>query len=134
MPISFTWDINPVALLALAGGAVTVVAFWIRSSDVAARANALAEAAEKEVREARRIADDACRLAKAAMNCAEKAHEKLTYVQAQFAAYRETQAGQLVSREVLREAESRLGAAIDRLGDRLDSLVKELVVSRREPK
>ncbi len=74
----------------------------------------------------------ACRLSRASN--AEKAHEKLTYLQAQFAAYRETQAGQLVSREVLREAESRLGAAIDRLGDRLDSLVKELVVSRREPK
>jgi hypothetical protein len=42
--------------------------------------------------------------------------------------------GRWLTREVLREAESRLGAAIDRLGDRLDSLVKELVVSRREPK
>ncbi len=42
--------------------------------------------------------------------------------------------GRWLTSEVLREAESRLGAAIDRLGDRLDSLVKELVVSRREPK
>jgi hypothetical protein len=55
-------------------------------------------------------------------------------MQAQFACYRETQAGQLVSRDVLREAESRPGAAIDRLGDQLDSLVKELVVSWRDPK
>ena len=53
---------------------------------------------------------------------------------AQFEAHWETQAGQLVSREVLREAESRLGTAIGRLGDRLDSLVRELVVNRREPK
>ncbi len=134
MPVNFTWDINPVALAALAGGAVTVVAFWIRSSDVAARANALAESVEKEVREARRVADDACRVAKTALDEAQKAHDRISTLQAAMAAYREVQAERLVSREVLREVEDRLGGHIERLGDRLDSLVKELVISRHGPR
>lgn len=133
VPVNFTWDVNPVALLALLGGAVTVIAFWIRASDVAASAKRLAEVTEKEAREARKVADEACRVAKIAQEEAAKSHERISTLQAAIAAYREVQAERLVSREVLREVEDRLAGSIDRLGDRLDSLVKELVTGRHNP-
>lgn len=129
-PINFTWDINPVALLALVGGAVTVIAFWLRSSDVALRANQLAETVATEVREARRVADAAERKAAVAQEAAERTAQSLEILKAALSAYRETQAERLVSREILREVEDRLASSIERMGDRLDSLLRELLVKR----
>jgi hypothetical protein len=53
-------------------------------------------------------------------------------LQAAPTAYRETQSERLVSREVLREVEDRLPRAIEKLGDRLDSLVREMIKHRKE--
>lgn len=67
------------------------------------------------------------RKTRAAAEDARLAHEKIALLQSALSAYRETQAERLVSREVLREVEDRLTGAIEKLGDRLDNLVKELV-------
>lgn len=113
MPVSFTWEFNPASVIALIGGAATVVAFWLRSSDVAKQSL-------QEARDAQKRAD--------------QAHESIALLQAAISSYREVQAERLVSREVLREVEDRLAGSIDRLGDRLDNLVKELVMGdRRRP-
>lgn len=109
MPLTFTWDINPATLLAIGAAAWAVVRFWLRSSDEAARA------LDKAV---------------AALRRADDAHESLNILQAAMSAYRETQAERLVSREVLREVEDRLAGSIEKLGDRLDALVKELIGHR----
>lgn len=74
----------------------------------------------------------ACREAREAKELAASAHEKVALLQAALTAYRETQAERLVSREVLREVEDRLTGAIEKLGDRLDKLVQELISSRRD--
>jgi predicted transcriptional regulator len=63
----------------------------------------------------------------------EKTAERLNVLAAAFSAYRETIAERYISREVMREVEDRLSAAIenlartsaaaiDRLGDRLDQV------------
>ena len=44
------------------------------------------------------------------------------------------QAERLVSREVLRDLEDRMGGHIKSLVDRLDSLVRELVINRHGPR
>jgi hypothetical protein len=77
-------------------------------------------------------ADAACREAREAMALANAAHEKVALLQAALTAYRETQAERLVSREVLREVEDRLTGAIDRLGDRFDTLLREVIKHRKE--
>jgi hypothetical protein len=76
-------------------------------------------------------AEEACREARNAMAAANAAHEKIALLQAALTAYRETQAERLVSREVLREVEDRLTGAIDRLGDRFDGLLREVIKQRR---
>lgn len=75
-------------------------------------------------------AEAACREAREALASANAAHEKVALLQASLTAYRETQAERLVSREVLREVEDRLTGAIDRLGDRFDSLLREVIKHR----
>ncbi len=75
---------------------------------------------------------EACREAGEAKDAANAAHEKVALLQAALTAYRETQAERLVSREVLREVEDRLTGAIDRLGDRFDGLLREVIKQRRE--
>jgi hypothetical protein len=72
-------------------------------------------------------AEESQRLANAAAEDARLAHEKIALLQSAVNAYQLTQAERLVSREVLREVEERLAGAIEKLGDRLDSLVKELM-------
>ncbi|MCB5173628.1 hypothetical protein [Microvirga lenta] len=77
-------------------------------------------------------AEAACREAREALASAHAAHEKVALLQAALTAYRETQAERLVSREVLREVEDRLTGAIDRLGDRFDGLLREVIKQRKE--
>jgi hypothetical protein len=69
---------------------------------------------------------------------ADKAHKKIAILQATMNAHQVTQAERLVSREVLREVEERLSGSIDnlgarfeRLGEKLDSFVKELISHRK---
>lgn len=78
------------------------------------------------------VAEEACREAREAKDSAGSAHEKVALLQAALTAYRETQAERLVSREVLREVEDRLTGAIDRLGDRFDHLLREVIKHRSE--
>jgi hypothetical protein len=111
MPISFTSDVNPVTLLAVATALVTVIRFWLSSSH-------MAEEARKE--------------AEACLRCAEDAHHKIQLLQAAIHAREVMQAERLVSREVLREVENRLAESIERLGDRLDDLFREVVTPRRD--
>src|SRR3712207_2579048 len=109
MPISFTSDVNPVTLVAVVTALVTVIRFWLSSSH-------MAEEARKET--------EAC------MKCAKDAHHKVELLQAAIHAREVTQAERLVSREVLREVESRLAESIERLGDRLDNLFREMAARR----
>ena len=111
MPVSFTTDVNPVTLLALGTAIVAMIRFWLRASTVA-------EEARKEA--------DAC------MKCAKDAHQRIELLQAAIHARDVMQAERLVSREILREVESRLAESIERLGDRLDNLFREMVTPRRD--
>jgi len=110
MPISFTSDVNPVTLVAVLTALVTVIRFWLSASH-------MAEDARKEA---------------ACMKCAKDAHHKVELLQAAIHAREVMQAERLVSREVLREVENRLAESIERLGDRLDSLFREVVTLRRD--
>ncbi len=112
--MNFTWDINPATLLAIVGGFVAVLKF---------------------VLEARAKAEDACK--KAVEAC-----EKIAIIQGSIAAYRETQAERLFSREVLREVEARLAhsnreseerlaGAIKALGERLDRTVERVLNGKK---
>ena len=111
MPISFTTEFNPVELIAAGASLVAVIRFWLHSSH-------LAEEARKE--------------AEACMKCAKDAHQRIELLQAAIHAREVTQAERLVSRKVLSEVESRLAESIERLGDRLDNLFRELVTLRRD--
>lgn len=110
MPITFTWDFNPATLLSIGIAALAVIRFALKASEDAHSARRIAEVAQRR---------------------ADTAHDAVQALQASLAAYREVQAERLVSREVLREVEERLTSSIDRLGDRLDTLVKELVAQSR---
>ena len=111
MPFSFTSEVNPVTLLALGTALVAVIRFWLHSSHVA---------------------EEARRGAEACMKCAQEAHQKVELLQAAIHAREVMQAERLVSREVLREVESRLAESIDRLGDRLDNLFREMATHSRD--
>lgn len=65
--------------------------------------------------------------AAAALAQAKDASEKTTLMSTSFALYREQVARDYIHREVMREVEDRLTAAIDRLGDRLDRFVEAAV-------
>lgn len=106
----FNWEINPATLLGLAVATLGIVRYCLTAENMA---KAAAKAADE--------AADSARLA----------HEKIALLQSAMSAYRETQAERLVSREVLREVEDRLTGAIEKLGDRLDSLVKEMITHRQ---
>jgi CRP-like cAMP-binding protein len=73
------------------------------------------------------VAEAALREAQDVRNLAQSAHEKITFLTAALSAHQVTQAERLVSREVLRQVEDRLADAIQRLGDRFDDILKELV-------
>ena len=111
MPVSFTSEINPVTLLALGTALTAVIRFWLYSSHVA-------EEARKD--------------AEACMKCAQEAHQKMELLQAAIHAREVMQAERLVSREVLREVENRLAESIERLGDRLDNLFREMATLPRD--
>jgi adenylyl- and sulfurtransferase ThiI len=110
MPVNFTTDVNPVTLLAAATSLIAVVRFWLHASQVAEEA---------------RKASEAC------MKCAKDAHQRIELLPAAIHARDITQAERLVSREVLREVEGRLAESIERLGDRLDNLFREVITLRR---
>lgn len=94
----------------LASAGTTILAFWIRFSDRISKAEAHAEAAEDAAKEAKSIALEA--------------HDKLAVQTAAFALYREQVAREYIHREVMREVEDRLTAAIERLGDRMDRVLE----------
>jgi hypothetical protein len=99
------WQII-VAVLTVGGVAVAIVRFWLNSAE-------RAETALQEAKDVRLLA--------------QSAHDKIGALTSAIAAYREIQAEKLVSREVLREVEERLAAAIDKLGDRFDDILQKLV-------
>jgi biopolymer transport protein ExbB/TolQ len=110
--VQVEWTLNAVSLIAIATAGLTALKAWYDG-------NAKAE--------------QACRLAREAQQAADKAHEKIAMLQAAISSYREIQAERLVSREVLREVEDRLAGAIDNLGNRLDTLVRELLKIGKVP-
>jgi hypothetical protein len=83
--------------------ALGIIGFWMTLSARLAKA----EAAAIEAR------DDA-----------KEANGKATLLSASFALYREQIAREYIHREVMREVEDRLTAAIERLGDRLDRVLE----------
>lgn len=103
--MTFTWEINPATWLAIGASVIAIIRFWLKASDEAQRAMERAEEALKR---------------------ADMAHESLIMLQGSFSAYREIQAKETVSRDVLIEVEARFMSAIDRLGDRIDALFKEI--------
>lgn len=95
------WVVPTVSICTVAVG---LVVFWIDVRNRAATAEAKADAALTE---------------------AKKAQDMVSALQAAIAVYREMQAERLVSRDILREVEERLGKAIALLGDRLDGVLRE---------
>ena len=119
--MNFTWDVNPATLLSVGIALVAVIKFWLTSSATAAEAKKEAEACMKCAREAH-----------ARIEAVQKdGHTRIELLQAAIHAKEITQAERLVSREVLREVENRLAESIERLGDRLDNLLREMVTHRR---
>lgn len=98
-------------LLGICVSAGSVITFWMNFSNRIVEANAKAEKASS-------AADDAKKDAK-------EASEKATLLSAAFGLYREQIAREYIHREVMREVEDRLTAAIERLGDRLDRVLEQ---------
>jgi len=109
--MQFNWEISFATVFMIGGAALGIIRFLIAAEQ-------RAQAAEKRAISAEEKAD--------------KAHEKIAILQASVNAYQVTQAERLVSREVLREVEERLAGSIEKLGDRLDSLLREVIQQRRE--
>lgn len=114
--MQFSWDINLSTIFMIGGTALGLIRFWIAAEQKAIQADKRAADAEAK---------------------ADKAHEKIAILQATMNAHQVTQAERLVSREVLREVEERLSGSIDqlgarfeRLGEKLDGFVKELISHR----
>lgn len=87
------------AISALAGFGISFSVFWLTFGGRIGKAET--EAAE-------------------ALNQAKEANDKVAIQTAAFSLHREHVAREYIHREVMREVEDRLTAAIDRLGDRLD--------------
>jgi hypothetical protein len=114
--MQFNWEVNLATVFMIAGTALAIIKFWLNAEQKA-------NLAEKRATEAADKAD--------------KAHEKIAILQATMNAHQVTQAERLVSREVLREVEERLSGSIDqlgarfeKLGEKLDGFVKELISHR----
>ncbi|MEZ0169953.1 hypothetical protein [Microvirga sp. TS319] len=114
--MQFNWDINLSTIFMIGASALALIRFWIQAEQKANQAEKRAIIAEEK---------------------ADKAHEKIAILQASVNAYQVTQAERLVSREVLREVEERLSGSIDqlggrfeKLGEKLDGFVKELLHHR----
>lgn len=97
-----TWGAIAVAV----GSMISIITFWTRYSDRITKAEAAAKAAKDIAEEAKKDAHEAS--------------EKLAILAASFSLYREQVAKEYIHREVMREVEDRLTAAIDRLGSRFD--------------
>jgi len=109
--MQISWDINVASLFTLLLAGLGFARYCILNEQRAIGADKRAAAAEEK---------------------ADKAHEKIAMLQALVNANQITQAERLVSREVLREVEERLAGSIEKLGDRLDSLLREVIQHRRE--
>ncbi|WP_156434080.1 hypothetical protein [Bradyrhizobium retamae] len=97
-----TWGAVAVAI----GSMLSIVTFWTRYSDRVTKAEGAAKTANEIAQEAKKDAHEAT--------------EKIALLAASFSLYREQVAREYIHREVMREVEDRLTAAIDRLGARLD--------------
>lgn len=101
-----------------------------RISKVEERAKAAIEIAKEAKVEAAKASDQvkplaaAIEIAKEAKADARESNDKVTLLSASFGIYREQIAKEYIHREVMREVEERLTAAIDRLGDRLDRVLE----------
>lgn len=96
---SLTW----VALVGAAGSIVAVITFWMNRGRTEGENSATATDAKK---------------------IALEAHTKISALDAAFGIYRERVAADYVSRTTLREVETRITDAIDRIGDRLDRMME----------
>lgn len=94
-----TW----VGLVAAGGSIVAVITFWMN------RGKAEGENAATSV-DAKKIALEA--------------HAKISALDASFGLYRERVAADYVSRTTLREVETRITDAIDRIGERMDRMME----------
>ena len=90
--MSWTWEFNPATLFAVATVLVGLVAGWVTMRNAAGDAKA----------DARR------------------ANERIDVLNAAFSAYRETQAGTIVTREAFRELRDELFDRFDKLTERMD--------------
>lgn len=97
--MTFTWDFNTATLLAIAGQIVLLVWFLARTANTAKAALAAAEAANRH---------------------ATDAHDKIAALHGLLSLHREQVAREYVDKEFLREIETRLSTALDRLSDRID--------------
>lgn len=101
-----------VAIASLCGSAIAILTFWMKFSDRIVTAGATANHAETLAKEAK-----------------DHAHETATTLAIQTAAFslfREQVAKEYIHREVMREVETRLTDAINRLGDRLDKVLVKM--------
>ena len=96
-----------VAAFASTGGfAISFAVFWLTFGTRIGRVETEANTANSEARDAL---------------------ERVATLGASFSTYREQIAKDCIHREVMREVEDRLTAAIDRLGDRLDRFIETAV-------
>jgi hypothetical protein len=112
-------------IIAIVGGLLgiivasgTIITFWMNFATKIANNKADAEAAATAAKAAMEIAQEA-------KNDAHEASEKTVLLSASFGLYREQIAREYIHREVMREVEDRLTAAINRLGDRFDRVLGE---------
>ena len=97
------------AACAAIGCGITILAFWTKFENRLTHVESAAEQANRE--------------ADAASKLASEAHNRITLQSAEFGQYREVIAREYIHRDAMREIEDRLTAAIERLGDRLDSVL-----------
>lgn len=98
-------------LLGIIVASGTIITFWMNFATKIANNKADAKAAMEIAQEAKKDAHEAT--------------EKVVLLSASFGLYREQIAREYIHREVMREVEDRLTAAINRLGDRFDRVLGE---------
>lgn len=97
--MSFQWDFNTATLLAFVSQIVLLIVFMVKTSNTAKSALTAAQAAAKR---------------------ADEAHDRITTQHGLHSLLREEVARDYVDKRLMREMESRLSAALDRLSDRID--------------
>jgi DNA-binding protein H-NS len=105
------WLAITVAVGSVCASGIAVVSFWMNFATKIANNKAAADAAMEIAQEAKKDAHEAS--------------EKIALQSVAFGLYREQIAREYIHREVMREVEERLTAAIDRLGDRLDRVLEK---------